>query len=140
MNSGNPAQFLATAVLVFFGIVAAQWLFLAREGIIWRVKLIFKAEATFLLVTYLLASIHYDGKAAVAWGFAAAVVVILFTKSRSRYIPAAVKRRVIARDLKGEAYDGRTRHLDHRVAFSRGGSHSDDKPPSPSQAAELEKR
>jgi hypothetical protein len=36
---------------------------------------------------------------------------------RSRHIPAAVKRAVIARDLKGEKYDGKKKHRRSRVGF-----------------------
>lgn len=55
------------------------------------------------------------------------LLALLFIKQkRSRNIPAHVKRAVIARDLKGEKYDSRKHHIDHKWAFSRGGSHTTD--------------
>jgi len=45
---------------------------------------------------------------------------------RKRYIPRSVERAVIARDLKGEKYDGKKHHIDHVWPFARGGSHTTD--------------
>ena len=45
---------------------------------------------------------------------------------RSRYIPADVRRRVIARDLKGRPFDSRIHHIDHIWPFYLGGSNTSD--------------
>ena len=50
----------------------------------------------------------------------------LQSKRRSRYIPNAVRRAVIERDLKGERFDPIRHHVDHVWPFSRGGSHTRD--------------
>lgn len=47
-------------------------------------------------------------------------------RKRSRYIPKALRRAVIARDLKGEKFDPKKHHIDHVWPFSRGGSHTTD--------------
>jgi hypothetical protein len=59
------------------------------------------------------------------FGFGA---LLFLPGKRSRYIPAAVKREVIARDFKGREheYDPRKHHLDHKWAFSRRGGHTTD--------------
>ena len=54
-----------------------------------------------------------------------AVVYLLFP-SRSRHVPAGIRRRVIARDLKAKKFDSRKHHIDHRWPFALGGSHTED--------------
>jgi hypothetical protein len=41
-----------------------------------------------------------------------------------RRIPTKMRRAVIARDLKGEAFDPKLHDIDHIVPFSKGGDHS----------------
>jgi hypothetical protein len=64
-----------------------------------------------------------SGAEALIFGLAA---LIFIPRKRTRYIPARVKREVIARDLKGERYDSRKHHIDHKWAYSGGGSHTTD--------------
>lgn len=47
-------------------------------------------------------------------------------KKRSRYIPKATRRAVIATDLKGETFDPEKHHIDHVWPFSKGGSNTVD--------------
>jgi hypothetical protein len=54
------------------------------------------------------------------------LTTLLLRRKRSRHIPAAVRKAVIARDLKGKKYDSRKHHIDHKWAFARGGSHTRD--------------
>jgi hypothetical protein len=54
----------------------------------------------------------------------AAAFVLVNTPKRDRRIPSLVRRAVIERDLKGEAFDSRIHHIDHIVPFSKGGDHS----------------
>jgi 5-methylcytosine-specific restriction endonuclease McrA len=58
------------------------------------------------------------------------VALIVFGRSqgkkRSRSIPKATRRAVIARDLKGEKFDPQKHHVDHVWPFARGGSHTTD--------------
>jgi hypothetical protein len=68
---------------------------------------------------------HGDSAVAEAFIFGFAALIFL-PRKRTRYIPAKVKREVIARDLKGERYDSRKHHIDHKWAYSRGGSHTKD--------------
>jgi|ERR1022692_973386 hypothetical protein len=67
---------------------------------------------------------HGDSVAEVfIFGLAA---LLFIQRKRTRYIPAKVRREVIARDLKGARYDSRKHHIDHKWAYSRGGSHTTD--------------
>lgn len=63
----------------------------------------------------------------VAFAFFAALAagfVLVRPHHVSRRIPKSVRAAVIARDLKGEPFDGTRYHLDHIVPVSRGGDHS----------------
>jgi 5-methylcytosine-specific restriction endonuclease McrA len=57
----------------------------------------------------------------------AGAVIVFVSKSsigRSRYIPAGIKRAVIARDLKGEKFDSTKHHIDHIWPFVLGGGNT----------------
>jgi hypothetical protein len=63
--------------------------------------------------------------------FAAGIVALFFfvrlqSQKRSRHIPKATRRAVIARDLKGEKFDSKRHHVDHVWPYSKGGSHTTD--------------
>jgi hypothetical protein len=68
------------------------------------------------------------GDSPLADGIVFGVVALMFVPhpKRSRYISAKVRREIIARDLRGEAYDPQKHHIDHKWAFSRGGGHTTD--------------
>jgi hypothetical protein len=65
----------------------------------------------------------HDG---VAFGIFALILVP--KRKRSRYIPASIKREIIARDLKGREheYDPQRHHIDHKWPHSRGGGNTRD--------------
>ena len=56
----------------------------------------------------------------------AAILVIVTMPRRTRRIPKSVRRAVIARDLKGEAFDPNKHHIDHIWPWSKGGGHTTD--------------
>ena len=61
----------------------------------------------------------------------AGIVALIFFvrwqgRKRSRYIPKATRRAVVARDLKGEKFDSQKHHVDHVWPFAKGGSHTAD--------------
>jgi hypothetical protein len=70
------------------------------------------------------------GRSPYACGVFCGVVAaaLVRAKSRSRHIPARIKREVIARDFKGreDEYDSRKHHIDHKWAFARGGGNTHD--------------
>ncbi|MGD0143771.1 MAG: HNH endonuclease signature motif containing protein [Rhizomicrobium sp.] len=60
------------------------------------------------------------------WIAAAVIFILKSAVARSRYIPAGVKRAVIARDLKGEPFDKDKYQFDHIWPFHLGGSNTVD--------------
>ena len=58
--------------------------------------------------------------------FFGAVTAAVLHKKRSRYYSPKLKKEVIARHFKGREhkYDPRKHHVDHKVAFAKGGSHT----------------
>jgi HNH endonuclease len=119
-------------IFIVAAIVCVYWLRalrLAREGA--RLFLRNLAFAILALIVFQLlltgAQVPHNN-AVVLSGFAALVVFGVRKQRfrRSRYIPKSVERAVIARDLKGEKYDGKKHHIDHVWPFARGGSHTTD--------------
>lgn len=68
------------------------------------------------------------GDKPIADGMLFAFLAFIFVprRKRSRYISAKVRKAVIALDLKGQKYDSRKHHIDHKWAYSRGGSNTID--------------
>jgi hypothetical protein len=58
--------------------------------------------------------------------FFGAVTAAIFHRKRRRHYSRKIRRQVIARDFKGREheYDPKKHHIDHKVAFARGGSHT----------------
>jgi HNH endonuclease len=110
--------------------VAYYWLRyfrLAREGVRRVLSMMATAVIVFCLsMAVLLGDNFRPDSAAPLSAVIGLFVAILITEERSRYIPASVRRKVIARDLKGEQFDSAKHHIDHIVPFSRGGSHTAD--------------
>jgi len=65
--------------------------------------------------------------AASLWGLIAGAAVIAMQPKRSRYIPAAERRKARARfELNGEKYNSKKHHYHHDVPFALGGSNTSD--------------
>jgi hypothetical protein len=79
-------------------------------------------------LTYYVARGKIGGDAPQSDGILFCTLALLFVprRKRSRYIPAEVRREIIARELKGEEYDSSKHHIDYKWAFSRGGGHTRD--------------
>jgi hypothetical protein len=113
-------------------VVALYWLKalrLARQGVRLFLRNAAIAVLIFIGCQLILSRTQLPLKTANAISGFAALLIFLRRKNtirRSRYIPASVKRKVIARDLKGETYDASKHHLDHRWPFSKGGSNTTD--------------
>jgi hypothetical protein len=124
----------STVDWIIFGggaVVCLYWLRalrLAREG-----ARLFLGNLALAALVFVPCKMFLTGKvpdkSAVALAGMAGLAVFGFRKKktrRTRYIPKSVKRAVIERDLKGEAYDSTKHHIDHRWPFSRGGSNTPD--------------
>jgi hypothetical protein len=112
------------------GLYALRAMRLARDGIVHFTSNLLVAVVAFLVCKSVLSSAHIqEGSAIVLSYIAFALSYYLCAERanvRSRYIPVAVRRKVIARDLKEEQYDPAKHHIDHRWPFARGGSHTED--------------
>jgi hypothetical protein len=115
--------------------IALYWLRalrLAREGARLFLQNLLKALVAFCIVLAVCSTPQVQVRVppAQAKGISGFVAFILFLywqgQKRSRYIPKATKRAVIARDLKGEKYDSKKHHIDHVWPLAKGGSHTSD--------------
>jgi len=85
------------------------------------------AMALYLGVIGVLLKLGFSPLEALAFGFLSAIAggfLFVSPPKRDRRILPAVRRAVIARDLRGERFDSRIHHIDHVVPFSKGGDHS----------------
>jgi HNH endonuclease len=98
-----------------------------RRELMFRLKRIVVGEVLFLASTVILTHYAYTILEAVVFGvFFGHSVSMLGVRAhhRDRRIPRYVRQAVIARDLKGEAFDPANHQLDHIVPYSKGGDHS----------------
>jgi hypothetical protein len=129
MTTGNPTLdwiLLAAIFLVLLYWLRAWWL--AWEGIRFFLSKLLVAGAVFLaLVVYLQRSQPWTlQQDEIPAGVAAVAVFLLLPRRRSRYISQDVRREVVARDLKGQKFDGKRHHIDHVWPHSKGGSNTAD--------------
>jgi HNH endonuclease len=99
----------------------------AREGVWQGVENIATGLIVFCFFMAVLISAHLEPSSAAPISMIIGLLATaIFSERRSRYVPVAVRRVVIARDLKGKPFDSSKHHIDHIVPFSRGGSHTID--------------
>ena len=101
---------------VTFYVVLPLWAM--REGVVHAVTRGSTALLVCLILPTALAAQGLPPQQAGLLGLLVGEVVYILFPSRSRHIPAPVRRRVIARDLKGKNWDSRKHHIDHRWPFS----------------------
>ena len=131
--TGNPnADWI---IFVIGAAVCLYWLRalrLAREGARLFLRNLARAALVFCLLIVILPAFrlktHFQPPQEQV--IAGVMALIFFVRwqgaKRSRYIPKATRRAVIARDLKGEKFDPQKHHVDHVWPFARGGSHTAD--------------
>ena len=117
-------------VLIVFGVLIAAWVLKfidrARDGIRHTVRGLAKAYLTFVVAFFGLGVLGRSEMEAFLGGTLGAALVVISTPKRRRYVPAKVRRQVIAQfeAESGEKYNSRKHHIDHIVPFSKGGSHT----------------
>lgn len=109
---------------VVFYVVLPLWAM--RQGIVHALSRGSVALLACLILRAILASHGFNLQQAGLAGLLVGAAAYLLFPSRSRHIPTTVRRRVVARDLKGRKFDSRKHHIDHRWPFARGGSHTTD--------------
>ena len=97
-----------------------------REEIRFRAKRVGLTAVLFVSSFLILRSQGYTIWETLAPSFLVGLTSVILIKAprRSRYIPARVRKAVVARDLKGQPVDPRTYHIDHVVPYSKYGDHS----------------
>ena len=97
-----------------------------REEIRFRAKRAGLAAVLYASSVIILRSQGYTPWETLAFSFLVALTpaVLIKAPKRARYIPAWVRKAVVARDLKGQPVDPRTHHIDHVVPYSKYGDHS----------------
>lgn len=125
MPADQQLLYIVAAVVVFFLLVSIRR---RREAIRHRIRRVILVEGTYLGVAYVLAQIGRTGIESLLGGMVAALIVNQTMLGRSRHIPASVRRRKIAEyELRtGKKFNSRKHELDHDIAFSKGGSHTED--------------
>ena len=125
----GTSQLLAIALFIAAPFVY-YWVQVARrkrQQIAFKFRRVAVAMALYVGVIGVLLKLGFSLLEAVAFGFLSAIAggfLFVSPPRRDRRIPPAVRRAVIARDLKGERFDSRIHHIDHVVPFSKGGDHS----------------
>jgi len=128
--TGNPGP--DWIILAVGTVVALYWLRalrLAREGARRFFSNVVKSVLVFVCSAFVLSSVFkIDHSRSQGLSLCVAFVALIRWQSfkRSRYIPNATKRAVVARDLPGGGYDPRLHHIDHVWPHSRGGSNTGD--------------
>ncbi|HYL99356.1 MAG TPA: HNH endonuclease signature motif containing protein [Blastocatellia bacterium] len=122
-NVNNQVGLILAAIVIYYVYQVA-----ARKKVRLQYKL--RSVLVFGLVFYpvlLLGSRQFPQTEAAVIAFLSGFVVsslLIKAPKRSRYIPRAVRRAVIKRDLGRKKLDGRKHHLDHVVPYSKGGDNS----------------
>jgi hypothetical protein len=113
------------AVVFFFLLVSIRR---RREAIRHRIRRAIIVEGVYVGVAYVMSQVGRTGTESLLGGIVAALIVNQMMPGRSRHIPASVRRRKIAEhELRtGKKFNPRKYELDHEVAFSKGGSHTED--------------
>jgi hypothetical protein len=116
---------IVAGVVIFFLSVSIRR---RREAIRQRIRRVIIVEGVYVGVAYLMLQVGRTGVESLLGGIVAALIVNQTMPGRSRHIPTSVRRRKIAEyELRtGKKFNPRRHELDHEVAFSKGGSHTED--------------
>ena len=127
--TGNPttdwAILITGSVIVLYCLMAIR---LARDAVRQAIRLFMGGFLVGLV--YYVARGKAVGNTPQGDGLLFALLALVFVprRKRSRYIPADVKRQVIARDFKGREheYSPQRHHIDHKWPHSKGGGNTRD--------------
>jgi len=116
---------IIAGVVIFFLLVSIRR---RREAIRHRIRRVIVVEGVYVGVAYFMAQAGRTSIESLLGGIVAALIVNQMMPGRSRHIPASVRRRKVAEyELRtGKKFNPSKHELDHEVAFSKGGSHTED--------------
>lgn len=116
------------AVVGALGLALFLSIYRRREHYVHRFRLILRMEIAYLSVVFISAYLGRRELEPILWGLLAALIVFIRTGPRSRHISAAVRRKKEAEFVlkTGKKFNRKKYELDHEVAFSKGGSHTED--------------
>jgi hypothetical protein len=116
------------AIVGAVGFALLLGIYRRRERYVYKFKLILSMEIAYLAGVVISAYLGRKEMEPILWGLLAAFVVFIRTKPRSRHISAAVRRKKEAEFVlrTGKKFNPRKHELDHEVAFSKGGSNTED--------------
>lgn len=125
MTADQRLLYIVVGVVVFFLLVSIRR---RREAIRYKLRAVLVTELAFIATVYVLVQLGRSAFEAILGGLVVGLVVNGSIPSRSRHIPASVRRRKIAEyELRtGKRFNSQKYELDHEIPFSKGGSHSED--------------
>lgn len=117
--------YLGVFVLLFFLLRSA---YPRRQYYRFKAREIIAMESAYLIGVAVSAGLGARNFEPILWGLLLGLVVYIRLPRRSRHVPAAVRRRAVARyEMEtGKKFNSRTHEVDHVVPFRRGGSHTFD--------------
>ena len=124
----NDPTLVLGLVVGLVAVALLEGLIRRREALRYRLRLIAKAYAWFGLVAFVVVYMTNDQPFALFAGFVVALAFMFVAPRRSRHIPRAVRKRVIARweSETGRKFNPREWEIDHVIPFSQGGSSTED--------------
>jgi hypothetical protein len=125
MPTDQRFVYIIVAVVFFLLLVSIRR---RREAILHRVRRGIVVEGIYVGVAYVMVQAGRTTIEALLGGIVAGLVVNQMISGRSRHIPTSVRRKKIREyELRtGKKFNPRKHELDHEVAFSKGGSHTED--------------
>lgn len=125
MPANQSPLYLIIAVVLFFLLVSIRR---RREAIRHALRRAIIVEAVYFGVVFILVQAGRTPLEALLAGIVAGLVVNQTLPGRKRYIPASVRRKARAEfELRtGEKFNPRKHEYDHEIAFSKGGSSTED--------------
>ena len=126
LNGNETIDFIIVAASILGWALVFRTIWAAREGIIWLIKAVLMGAFGFIAAQAVLTTMHREHREIMIGSYAGMGIAVACTPKRSRYVQASVRRKVLARDLKGVRYDSRKHHIDHIWPHARGGSNTSD--------------
>lgn len=126
--TGIPLYLIIAIIVLPFALSILVGIFRRRESIRYWIRKALICESVYVGLALILLKVGQPPLVSVLAGLVAALIVDSRFKPRSRRVSAGVKRKARARhELKtGKKFNPKRHEYDHKVPFSKGGSHTAD--------------